>query len=155
MIQKMLIRSVICLLILCPFPLTQAYAQSCEKVVRSFNVQLSPRIDEQELVEILRNLNSTDNKKLPAKFVNKREARSWGWKPGRDLWSVRDLYGSSIGGDRFNNREGQLPYNKWREADLDYKGGRRGAKRLVFSQDGERFVTVDHYRTFMEVPQCR
>jgi len=65
------------------------------------------------------------------------------------------LRGSSIGGDRFQNREGRLSDNQWREADLDYKGGRRGAKRLIFSQDGKRFVTVDHYRTFMEVPQCR
>ena len=43
----------------------------------------------------------------------------------------------------------------WREADLDYKGGRRGAKRLVFSNDGRRMVTVDHYDTFTEVPACR
>ena len=65
------------------------------------------------------------------------------------------LRGSSIGGDRFRNLEGRLPDKKWREADLDYKGGHRGAKRLVFSWDGERFVTVDHYNTFVEVPACR
>jgi hypothetical protein len=139
---------------LCPFVLTQAYAQSCEKIVQSVNARLSPRIDERELVEVLRNLNSTNNKKLPAKFVNKREARSGGWKPGRDLWSVNGFRGSSIGGDRFHNREGQLPYDQWREADLDYRGGRRGAKRLVFSRSGDRFITVDHYKTFLEVPPC-
>jgi len=155
MIRRIVIQSAILLLILCPFVPAQAYAQTCETVVRDVNVRLSPRIDEKELIEIIRNLNNTHNKKLPAKFVNKKTARSLGWKPGRDLWSVSSLRGSSIGGDRFQNREGRLPDQKWREADLDYKGGRRGAKRLIFSQEGKRMVTVDHYNTFTEVPRCR
>jgi len=133
----------------------QAYAESCEKVVHAFNVLLSPSIDELELIEILHSLNQTNNKKLPEKFINKQEARSQGWKPGKDLWSVSTLRGSSMGGDHFRNMEGRLPNNKWREADLDYKGGHRGGKRLIFSRDGERFVTVDHYKTFTEVPACR
>ena len=153
--RQRLIRSAIILLVLCPFLLTEAYAQSCEKVVRDMNVRLSPAIDEQELIEILRNLNHTNNKILPTKFVNKKTARSRGWKPGKDLWSVNALRGSSIGGDRFRNLEGRLPDNAWREADLDYKGGHRGGKRLVFSRDGVRFVTIDHYKTFTEVPPCR
>ncbi len=132
-----------------------AIAETCENVVHALNVQISPKIDEHELVEMLRSLNGTNNRKLPPKFVTKREARSEGWRPGRDLWSVESLRGSSIGGDRFNNREGRLPEKRWREADLDYKGGHRGGKRLIFSGDGERFVTVDHYRTFVEVPACR
>jgi guanyl-specific ribonuclease Sa len=74
-----------------------------------------------------------------------------------DLWKVKNLKGKSIGGDRFGNRERQLPDGgrKWREADLDYKGGQRGAKRLLYSDDGLRMVTVDHYATFREVPACR
>jgi len=134
---------------------TQAYAESCEKVIHAVNVRLSSAIDEQELTEIVRSLNMTNNKRLPPKFVNKQEARSEGWKPGKDLWSVGTLRGSSIGGDHFKNLEGRLPDNKWREADLDYKGGHRGDKRLIFSRGGKRFVTVDHYKTFMEVPACR
>ena len=137
------------------FLATQAYAESCEKVIHAVNLRLSSAIDEQELVEIIRSLNSTNNRKLPRKFVNKHEARTKGWKPGKDLWSVSALRGSSMGGDAFRNREGKLPDKKWREVDLDYKGGRRGSKRLVFSRDGDRFVTVDHYNTFMEVPACR
>ena len=133
----------------------QAYGESCEQVVKAFNVRLSPKIDQQELMEILRSLDSTNNRKLPPKFVTKREAHSLGWKPGKDLWSVSALRGSSIGGDRFNNLQGRLPDKKWREADLDYKGGHRGGKRVVFSQDGQRFVTVDHYKTFVEVPACQ
>jgi hypothetical protein len=113
------------------------------------------KIDVQELVEMLRTLNHTDNKKLPAKFVTKSEALSWGWKPGSDLWSINKLRGSSIGGDLFKNLERRLPKSRLLEADLDYKGGHRGGKRLVFSQDGRRFVTVDHYRTFIEIPPCQ
>jgi len=154
--QPILIRSAILILLLTGIFLhAPAYAGSCEKVVHAVNVRLTQAIDEQELVEISRSLNQTNNKKLPHKFVNKKEARSMGWKPGKDLWSVSALRGSSMGGDHFKNLEGRLPNNKWREADLDYKGGRRGGKRLVFSRDGERFVTVDHYKTFTEVPACR
>jgi hypothetical protein len=134
---------------------TQAYAESCEKVIHALNLRFSSAIDEQELVEIIRSLNSTRNRRLPLKFVNKQEARAKGWKPGKDLWSVSALKGSSMGGDDFRNLEGLLPDKKWREADLDYKGGRRGGKRLVFSRDGQRFVTVDHYKAFVEVPACR
>jgi len=154
--QRILTGSAILLLFLTGlFLQTQAYAESCEKVVHAVNVRLSSGIDRQELIKMLRSLNMTNNKKLPPTFVNKQEARSQGWKPGKDLWSVSALRGSSIGGDHFKNLEGRLPDNKWREADLDYKGGHRGGKRLIFSRDGERFVTVDHYKTFMEVPACR
>jgi hypothetical protein len=137
------------------FLAAQVYAESCEKVVHALNVRLSPEINEQELIEIFRSLNKTNNKKLPPKFVSKKEARSLGWKSGKDLWSVSALKGSSMGGDHFKNMEGRLTNNRWREADLDYQGGHRGAKRLIFSVDGMRFVTVDHYRTFTEAPQCR
>ncbi|MCK7468405.1 MAG: hypothetical protein MZU91_10045 [Desulfosudis oleivorans] len=58
--------------------MTEAYAQSCEKVVRDVNVRLSPKIDEQELIEIIRTLNRTNNKKLPAKFVNKQDGPDTG-----------------------------------------------------------------------------
>ncbi len=133
----------------------KAFSDPCEKVVHELNARLSPKIDEPELVEVLRTLNSTNNKKLPPKFVTKREAQEQGWRPGRNLWSVPALRGGSIGGDKFRNREGRLPAGKWREADLGYQGGHRGSKRLIFSRDGGRFVTVDHYRTFVEVPTCR
>jgi hypothetical protein len=132
-------------------------AASCEDVVRDYNRALSPRINEPELVGALRALNNSRNRSLPDTFVTKREARSAGWRPGSDLWRVTGLKGKSIGGDRFGNREGRLPAGgrKWREADLDYKGGHRGAKRLLFADDGLRMVTVDHYKTFIEVPACR
>ena len=155
MILRRITTSGILLLLVSLLLLTQAHAQSCENVVQAINVGLSSKIDQQELIEILRSLDNSNNKRLPPKFVTKREAQSRGWKPGKDLWSVSALRGSSIGGDRFNNLEGLLPDRNWREADLDYRGGRRGGKRIVFSRDGKRFVTVDHYKTFVEVPACR
>ena len=153
--RRILIHTTLLLFLICPFLLTDAYAQSCEKVVQTVNARLLTALDEEELIYILYSLNNTDNKRLPAKFLTKQDARARGWKPGKDLWSISDLRGVSIGGDRFRNLERRLPDRKWREADLDYKGGRRGGKRLVYSRDGERWVTVDHYQTFTEVPPCR
>jgi hypothetical protein len=132
-------------------------AVSCETVVKDLNENLDARIDTKELVDILRTLNETQNRELPAKFITKKEASRAGWKPGTSLWSVYGLKGKSIGGDRFSNYEKKLPNgrHKWREADLDYRGGRRGPKRIVFSRDGLRMITVDHYQTFTEVPECQ
>ena len=92
--------------------------------------------------------------RLPARYVDKREAERLGWRPGEDLCRV--AHGRSIGGDRFGNFERRLPERQgrtWREADLDFACGRRGARRLVFSSDGLVFVTIDHYETFREVPR--
>lgn len=92
--------------------------------------------------------------RLPSDYVRKGEARDLGWRPGSDLCdSAPDR---TIGGDRFQNREGRLPDapgRQWFEADLDFDCGRRGAKRLVFSNDGLIFVTTDHYESFTEVPE--
>ncbi len=133
-----------------------AQHNSCETVVSKFNQSLTSKIDEKELVTILKRLNETDNKRLPSQFVTKKQAQKLGWKPGQDLWLSKALVGKSIGGDPFYNREEKLPKGgrAWREADLDYKGGRRGAKRIIYSDDGLRSVTVDHYKTFKAVPPC-
>jgi hypothetical protein len=92
--------------------------------------------------------------RLPERWITKDEAEDLGWRPGSDLCdSAPD---SAIGGDRFGNREGRLPERpgrRWREADLDFACGRRGARRLVWSNDGLIFVTLDHYDTFIEVPR--
>ena len=104
----------------------------------------------------MRTLNETRNKRLPAKFVTKKQAQKMGWRPGKNLWNSEALIGKSLGGDVFFNHEGRLPDGRrvWREADLDYKGGHRGPKRLIYSDDGLRSVTVDHYNTFKAVPPC-
>ncbi|MEX0793879.1 MAG: ribonuclease domain-containing protein [Pirellulaceae bacterium] len=93
------------------------------------------------------------HEKLPPRFLTKREAERLGWVASKgNLWEVAE--GRVIGGDRFFNREGRLPDASGRqyvEADLNYRGGRRGAERLVFSTDRLIFVTRDHYDTFTQV----
>jgi hypothetical protein len=92
--------------------------------------------------------------RLPPRYLDKKAARARGWRPGTDLCRVAP--GKALGGDPFANREKKLPAKAgrhWQEADLDYACGRRGAKRLVFSSDGLIFVTLDHYRTFRQVPR--
>jgi hypothetical protein len=128
-------------------------APSCDQVVAGLSRQLPARIDQAELADALRSLGQTG--RLPAKFVTKRQARDAGWQPGRPLWKVPGLDGKAIGGDRFGNYEKRLPAGQWQEADLGYQGGKRGAQRLLFARDGRRFVTVDHYNSFSEVPACQ
>ncbi|HMR33311.1 MAG TPA: ribonuclease domain-containing protein [Geminicoccaceae bacterium] len=91
--------------------------------------------------------------RLPDRYLTKDEAEDLGWRPGSDLCDVAP--DGSIGGDRFGNRERRLPERqgrRWREADLDFDCGRRGARRLVWSNDGLIYVTVDHYDSFSKVP---
>ncbi len=50
--------------------------------------------------------------------------------------------------------EGLLPEKEgrhYRECDIGYEGGRRGAERLVYSDDGLIFYTEDHYKTFEQL----
>lgn len=86
---------------------------------------------------------------LPDNYMTKDEARDLGWNGG----SVeRYAPGMCIGGDRFSNREGQLPKANgrvWTECDVDTLGeNSRGAKRIVFSNDGLIYYTDDHYENF-------
>jgi len=87
--------------------------------------------------------------KLPPNFITKDEAEELGWEGG----SVeRFLEGAAIGGSRFSNREGLLPKKNGRtyyECDIDTDGGKpRGAKRIVYSNDGLIYYTDDHYESF-------
>jgi hypothetical protein len=91
--------------------------------------------------------------RLPDRYLTKNAASRAGWRPGDDLCRVAP--GKTIGGDRFGNRERRLPSARdrvWYEADLDFNCGRRGARRLVWSNDGLIYVTTDHYETFRPVP---
>ena len=90
---------------------------------------------------------------LPSNFLTKKEAQSRGWEASKgNLQKVAP--GMSIGGDRFGNREGLLPEKKGRqyyECDIDYEGGSRNAKRIVYSDDGLIFFTDDHYASFEQL----
>jgi len=100
-----------------------------------------------ETVESLRSAH-----RLPERYVAKDAAKAHGWHGG-GLCAVWP--GHVIGGDAFHNFGGKLPEasgRNYREADLDGDCRSRGAKRLIFSNDGLIFVTVDHYNNFTPVP---
>ena len=84
--------------------------------------------------------------RLPENYITKNEARDLGWSGG----SVEKYApGHAIGGDKFGNREGVLPDGTYHECDIDTIGqDSRGAKRLVYSDDGRIYYTEDHYETF-------
>ena len=87
---------------------------------------------------------------LPDNFITKKEAKNAGWVSSKGNLSEA-APGKSIGGDRFGNYEGILPEKEGRqyyECDIDSDGGYRGAKRIVYSDDGLVYYTEDHYETF-------
>ncbi len=60
----------------------------------------------------------------------------------------------SIGGDRFGNYEGLLPEEDgltYKECDVNYAGGFRGAERIIFSNQGDIYYTGDHYESFEQL----
>lgn len=86
--------------------------------------------------------------KLPSNYITKKEAQALGWEGGA---VEKFAPGKVIGGDRFGNYEGLLPEKNGRsytECDIDTKGKSRGAKRIVFSNDGLIYYTDDHYESF-------
>jgi hypothetical protein len=100
-----------------------------------------------ETVQSLRTANI-----LPPRYVTKDAASAHGWRGGGlcTLWP-----GHVIGGDRFQNFGAALPAapgRTYREADLDSDCRGRGPNRLIFSNDGRIYVTVDHYNSFVPVP---
>ncbi len=87
---------------------------------------------------------------LPSNFISKNQARELGWQGG----SLEPFApGKCIGGDYFGNYEGLLPESngrKYTECDIDTLGASsRGAKRIVFSNDGLIYYTEDHYESFV------
>ncbi|MCI8852905.1 MAG: ribonuclease [Lachnospiraceae bacterium] len=86
---------------------------------------------------------------LPDNFITKKEAEKLGWEGG---FLEPFAPGKCIGGSRFGNYEGLLPEKDGRtytECDIDTLGAKkRGAKRIVFSNDGLVYYTEDHYESF-------
>ena len=90
---------------------------------------------------------------LPSNYITKNEARDLGWNGG----SVEQYApGKCIGGDRFGNYEKKLPKNDdrdyYHECDIDTLGkDSRGAKRIIYSKDGDIYYTEDHYESFEKI----
>ncbi len=84
---------------------------------------------------------------LPQNFITKKQAKKLGWSGG----SLENYApGMCIGGDYFGNYEGLLPKDKeYHECDIDTLGKKsRGAKRIIYSDDGYIYYTDDHYESF-------
>lgn len=86
---------------------------------------------------------------LPNNFISKKDAQALGWEGG----SLEPYApGMCIGGSYFGNYEGLLPEadgREYTECDIDTLGAKsRGAKRIVFSNDGLIYYTDDHYESF-------
>ena len=87
--------------------------------------------------------------KLPPNFITKKQAEKLGWSGG----SLEPYApGKCIGGNYFGNYEGILPDGEYRECDIGTLGKKsRGAKRLIYSDDGRIYYTSDHYKTFTQL----
>ena len=86
---------------------------------------------------------------LPPNYITKKEAQALGWSGG----SLEPYApGKCIGGSQFGNYEGLLPKAPGRiytECDINTLGkSKRGAERIVFSNDGLIFYSRDHYESF-------
>ena len=90
---------------------------------------------------------------LPSNYITKNEAKNLGWDSSKgNLWDVAP--GKSIGGDKFGNREGLLPKadkRQYYECDIDFDGGYRNEKRIIYSNDGLIYYTGDHYNSFTQL----
>ena len=86
---------------------------------------------------------------LPSNFMTKKEARKHGWESGA---LNRVIKGMCIGGDEFYNNEGRLPEKEGRiyyECDIGTINKKsRGAKRIIYSNDGLIYYTKDHYEHY-------
>lgn len=87
--------------------------------------------------------------RLPDNYITKKEARALGWEGG-----ALEPYapGKAIGGDHFGNYEGTLPDDvEYHECDIDTKGKKRGARRIIYSENWDIYYTDDHYETFTQL----
>ena len=71
--------------------------------------------------------------KLPNNYISKKDASAAGWNQETDNLDII-----------LPKAEGRRYY----EADIDYDGGSRNSKRIVYSSDGLIFYTEDSYENF-------
>lgn len=90
---------------------------------------------------------------LPPNYIDKQSAKLLGWK--KKQVNFQEVCPDMLmGGDVYYNNDGHLPSapgRVWYEADLEYGGGYRSSQRIVYSNDGLMFATLDHYQTWIEV----
>jgi filamentous hemagglutinin len=100
------------------------------------------------LVESLKNTG-----RLPSNYITKAQAEALGWQPGKALGNHAP--GNQIGGDIFRDDFDLLPSESgrvWYEADIgltdSIKRSKQPGTRLLYANDGQMYITSDHYGTF-------
>lgn len=87
---------------------------------------------------------------LPQNFITKKDARALGWNGG-GLDDYAD--GKCIGGDpvrKLRRTSAGRAGREYHECDIDtLHAASRGAKRIVYSNDGLIYYTEDHYESFI------
>ena len=116
---------------------------STEDQYRTGNASIDELTEERKVISYVK-----QNHRLPEYYITKNEARKQGWNPSKgNLCEV--LQGKAIGGDKFGNREGRLPDGeKYFEADVNYHCGSRKADRIIFTENGDVYLTKNHYKSF-------
>lgn len=110
---------------------------------KNYSLSIDELTAEQKVIDYVKKYH-----RLPKYYITKNEARKLGWKPHLgNLCEV--LPNKAIGGNRFGNREKKLPKgNSYFEADVNYTCGNRNADRIIFTKNGDVWLTHNHYKTF-------
>ncbi len=131
---------------------TSAEPDAAAAVTTEYTAYIEPLLDEEGIytskVDVAMYIHTYG--KLPSNFMTKKQAKKLGWSGG----SLEDFApGMCIGGDYFGNYEGLLPEDKeYHECDIDTLGKKsRGAKRIIYSDDGYIYYTEDHYESFEQL----
>lgn len=122
---------------------TLSYGSTSSDGNSSVQVSIDQLTEEKTVISYVK-----QNHKLPDYYITKKEARKQGWNPSQgNLCDV--LPGKAIGGDHFGNREGRLPDGeRYFEADVNYHCGGRNADRIIYTQNGDVYLTKNHYKSF-------
>ena len=127
----------------------EKHKSGSEYVAPDITVQKDGQYTDKDSVALYIHLYGT----VPSNYISKTKARKEGWVNTKgNLWDV--CPGMSIGGGGFYNDDNTMPDapgREWFECDIDYEGGFRNAKRLVYSNDGLIYYTDDHYKTFQSL----
>lgn len=139
----MRIYKIIITFLLC-FSLSSCFAEPYVEISSS-KAYIAENVETDQKDEVALYIHLYDH--LPSNYMIKKEARKQGWEGGA-LSQV--IPNKSIGGDYYGNYEGTLPGdNEYHECDIDTEGKTsRGAKRIIYSEDGDIWYTEDHYESF-------
>ena len=113
------------------------------KIENASNQTIDELTNEKTVIDFVK-----QNHELPNYYLTKNEAKKLGWLASKGNL-CEALPGRAIGGDKFGNREKKLPKGEqYYEADVNYNCGNRNADRIVFTENGEVWLTKNHYKSF-------